>query len=128
MDIFQIVAFGLIAAVLAVTVKSYHNELGIFVSLAAGIIIFLHLLSPIQTVLDILEDLVLEADVNLTYIETLLKIIGVAYVTEFGAQVCKDAGEGTIAKKIEFSGKVIIMLLAVPIIVMILDTVLNLLP
>ncbi len=51
-----------------------------------------------------------------------------AYITEFGAQVCRDADEGTIAKKIEFAGKVIIMFLAVPLIIMILETVLRLMP
>jgi stage III sporulation protein AD len=57
------------------------------------------------------------------YLNTILKIIGIAYVTEFGAQVCRDAGEGAVAGKIEFAGKIMIMVMAVPIIALVLQTI-----
>ncbi|OWZ84028.1 stage III sporulation protein AD [Natranaerobius trueperi] len=128
MDIIQIVGFGFIATVLIVVVRQYKKELAVLLSMAAGIMIFLYLLSPLKSVLDILEELTLQADLDFAYFDTLLKIVGIAYITEFGAQVCKDADEGAMAKKIELGGKIAIMLMAVPLVVMILETVLTLLP
>jgi len=128
MDIIEIVGFGFITLVLIMVIRQNNEELAVMLSLAAGIMIFLQLISPLQSVLTILEELTIQADLNLNYIDTLLKIVGIAYITEFGAQVCKDAEEGTIAKKIELAGKVAIMLLAVPLVIMILETVLTLLP
>jgi len=59
---------------------------------------------------------------------TILKIIGIAYIAEFGAEVCKDAGEGAIASKIELAGKVIIIVLAAPIITSLLDLIVEIMP
>ncbi|UMZ73960.1 stage III sporulation protein AD [Natranaerofaba carboxydovora] len=128
MSIIQIVTFGIIAAILSVTLRQYNREMALLLSVAAGIVIFLQIVEPLVEVLDIIEELTVEGDIEMRYVDTLLRIIGVAYITEFGAQVCKDADEETIAKKIEFAGKIIIMLLAVPLIIMILETVMRLLP
>jgi stage III sporulation protein AD len=57
-----------------------------------------------------------------------LKITGIAYIAEFGAEVCKDAGEGSIASKIELAGKVTIIVLAVPIITSLLDLIIKVMP
>ena len=65
---------------------------------------------------------------NYMYLQTILKIIGIAYIAEFGSQVCRDAGEGAVANKIEFAAKVLIMVMAVPIIALVLDTIVRLLP
>jgi stage III sporulation protein AD len=68
------------------------------------------------------------ANINLFYLTTILKIIGIAYIAEFGSQICKDAGEGSIAAKIEFAAKVLVMVLALPIIVAVLESILRLIP
>ncbi len=128
MDIIQVVGFGFIALVLVIVVKQHNPEIAVLLSLAVGVMIFLHILRPLESVLNVLEKLTLEADLDLEHLDTLLRIVGVAYITEFGAQVCQDAGEGTIAKKIELAGKITIMVMAVPLVMMILETVLTLLP
>lgn len=128
MDIFQIVAFGIVAAILSVVVRQHNQEIALLLSVVAGIVIFIQLVEPLSEVVEIIKELGLEGDINVTYIETLLKIVGIAYITEFGAQVCRDADEETIAKKIELAGKIIIMFLAVPLIILILETVMELLP
>ncbi|NLC37881.1 MAG: stage III sporulation protein AD, partial [Clostridia bacterium] len=51
-----------------------------------------------------------------------------AYIAEFGAQVCRDAGETAIASRVEFAAKVLIIVLAIPIVVAILETIIRLLP
>jgi stage III sporulation protein AD len=70
----------------------------------------------------------LRAQLNMVFLSALLKIIGIAYIAEFGTQVCRDAGENALAFKVELAGKVMILILAVPIISTIVDTVERLLP
>lgn len=128
MEIMQVVGIGLIGAVLAVFVKERNKEIAILVSMITGIIIFLFALSKIGAVLDVLEELASRANVNMFYLMTILKIIGIAYIAEFGAQICKDAGEGSTASKIELAAKILVMVLALPIFVAILESILRLIP
>jgi stage III sporulation protein AD len=62
------------------------------------------------------------------YVETIVKIIGIAYIAEFGAQITKDAGQGAIASKIELGGKVLILSMAIPILTVIIETIISMLP
>ena len=128
MDVLQIVAIGLIATVLVVVVKSQKPELALLLSVAAGVIIFLLVLGKIGSIMDIIKDLAARAGINMVYLGTILKIIGIAYIAEFGAQICRDAGEGAVATKIEFASKILIMVLAVPIVVAVLQALLKLVP
>lgn len=128
MEIFQVVGIGLIGTVLAVFIRERNRELALFVSLVSGLIIFIFAVSKIGAVIQVLRELATRANVNVFYLTTILKIIGIAYVAEFGAQICKDAGEGSIASKIEIAAKVLVMVLALPIMVAILESILRLLP
>ncbi|HZX21361.1 MAG TPA: stage III sporulation protein AD [Clostridia bacterium] len=128
MEIFQIVAIGLIAAILSVLIKNEKPEIGMYISLVAGIIIFLFIITRLQSVIGILSQLANKINIDSTYLSIILKIVGIAYIAEFGAQVCKDAGEGVMASKIEFAGKVLIMVMAVPILVSLTDLIINMVP
>ena len=76
---------------------------------------FLILIDQIHSILQMIERVASEAKVSNVYVETLLKIIGIAYIAEFGAQITKDAGQGAIASKIELAGKILILVMAIPI-------------
>ncbi len=128
MEIVQIVGFGLIAAILVVLLKNQRPEIAVLLSVTAGVIIFLLVATKIKAVVDVLGDLADHAQVNSFYLATVLKIVGVAYIAEFGAQVCRDAGESAIAAKVEFAAKVLVMVLALPIIVAIMESVIRLIP
>ena len=128
MEILQIVGFGLVATILIVLLKNQRPEIALQLSVAAGVLIFLLLATKIKAVIDVLNDLATHAQVNSYYLSTVLKIVGIAYLAEFGAQVCKDAGEGAIGAKIEFAGKILVMVLALPIIVAITESVIRLVP
>ncbi len=123
MDIFRIVGLGLAAAILAVFVKNWRAEVAIMISVAAAIIIFLAVAPYLKAVLDTFEDISNQIGLDIKYITVVLKVIGIAYVTQFGAELCRDAGESAIASKIEFGGKVIIMALSMPIIYQFLEVV-----
>jgi stage III sporulation protein AD len=72
--------------------------------------------------------LAVRSNINMVFLKTILKIIGIAYIAEFGAQIVRDAGMEAIASKIELSGKILIMVMAIPIITVIVETVMKLMP
>jgi stage III sporulation protein AD len=128
MEIVQIVGLGLVATILALVIKEQKPMFAFLLAIASGVIIFYFLIDKIAEVIRILERLAVQADLNLVFLETILKIIGIAYIAEFGAQMTRDAGQGAIASKIELAGKVLILVMAVPIIQIIIETVIDLLP
>ncbi len=75
-----------------------------------------------------LERLATNANLNMVYVETILKIIGIAYIAEFGAQITRDAGQGAMAAKIELAGKVLILVMAIPILTVLIETIIDFLP
>jgi stage III sporulation protein AD len=93
-----------------------------------GCVIFLFLVDQVYEIIRMIERIAINASVNLIYVETILKIIGIAYIAEFGAQITKDAGQGAIASKIELGGKILILTMAIPILTVIIETVLGMIP
>jgi len=83
---------------------------------------------PLGQAVTALAELAARAKVERFYLDTVLRVIGVAYLAEFGSQICRDAGEGAIASKVELAGKVLIMVLAVPVVTAVVEVVLRLLP
>lgn len=128
MEIVQVVSLGILVTFLIVLVKKQRPDFAIFLSIVVGVAIFLMMLGKIEAVFNVLTDLGSQANVNMIYMGTVLKIIGIAYIAEFGAQVCRDAGEGVVATKIEFAAKIIVMVMAIPIILAILEALLKLIP
>lgn len=128
MEIIQIVGFGLVAAFLALVLKEQKANFAFLITLMVGAGIFLFLIDKIGQVIAMLQRLAVNANVNMIYVETLLKIIGIAYIAEFGAQITRDAGQGAIASKIELGGKILILVMAIPILTVIIETVLTLIP
>ncbi|MEW6308230.1 MAG: stage III sporulation protein AD [Bacillota bacterium] len=127
MEIFQVVGLSIVAVVLLTLLRRQRPELAVQVSIVVGVIIFLAVAARLASLLDVLYDMAQRAQVNTLYLTTVLRIIGVAYAAEFGAQVCRDADEGAVAAKVELAGKVTILVLAVPILIAIMDTLLRLL-
>ncbi|HOC05725.1 MAG: stage III sporulation protein AD [Bacillota bacterium] len=128
MSIMQIVALAVVAVVLIVIIRQERPELAMQLSMVAGLIIIVFVLWKLAGVIKVLERLALRAELNMVFLSALLKIIGIAYIAEFGTQVCRDAGENALAFKVELAGKVMILVLAVPIISTIVNTVERLLP
>lgn len=128
MGIVQIIGIGIIAAIFSVTIRQQKPEFAVLVSIAAGIIIFFTIADRLPYVIDTFNNIIGKTQVDMIFISTLIKIIGIAYLTEFGSQICKDMGEGSIASKIELGGKVIIMVLGLPILTALTETILGILP
>lgn len=128
MDIQSVLAFAAISLVLLVVLREQRPEIAVLASLAAGAMLLVAALSALSPALAVLSDLAVKAKVERYYLDTVLKVIGVAYLADFGAQVCEDAGERALGHKVELAGKVLIMVMAVPVVSAVLEVVLRLLP
>ncbi|MBY0004886.1 stage III sporulation protein AD [Priestia aryabhattai] len=124
----QIVGLGLVATFLVLILKEHKSPIAFLLVVFVGSVIFLFLIDQIYEIIKMVERLSINAHVNMIYVETILKIIGIAYIAEFGAQITKDAGQGAIASKIELGGKVLILSMAIPILTVIIETIISMLP
>ena len=125
MVILQIVILGIVATLLSVSLKNSSPNFSLLIGLVTGILIFLFMAEYLKKVLDILINLTQSAGVNGAYIEVVLKIMGIAYISRFGAELCKDAGESAVAAKIDLAGKVLIAVVSSPVILALMEMVQN---
>lgn len=128
MDIAKIVGVGLIAIVIITILKQYKPEFSVYISLLTGVIILSLVLGKVQGIIEIIKNLSEKTALNNEFLILLLKVTGIAILTEYIVSVCNDSGENAIANKIDLGGKIIIMSLSIPIISGLLDTIIKILP
>ena len=122
--IFVYIGIALAAALTALFLKeSKLNALAMLAALAGGAVILFKLLPSLSTLLDGYSALGEAGGVSQYYFSLIMKIIGVAYICEFASQVCRDAAQGAAALKLELAGKVAILLLSMPVLSSIIQTV-----
>jgi stage III sporulation protein AD len=127
-EIGQVVGLGLAAALLLALVRQVRPEMGVALSIAASAAVFLLILPQIVDVVRLVQGVGLRAGVSAPFLATILRILGIAYLAEFAAGLCRDAGESALAQRVEMAGKVLILVLAVPILNAVMTLVLRLLP
>lgn len=108
--------------------KQYKPEFVIYVSLIAGALILAMLLPRIAAIIELLNNLSNKTAINTQFLALLIKITGIAFLTEFAVSICKDSGETAIANKVDMGGKVIIISMSIPIISGLLQTIIKVLP
>ena len=128
MEIIKIIGIGLISLVIITIVKQYKPEFAMYVSLMAGALILILAFDKLADIIKLLRNLASKSSINGTFITLLLKITGIAILTEFAVSICKDAGENAIANKMDIGGKIMIVAVSVPIISSLLETVTKVLP
>ena len=126
--IIKIIGIGLVALIIIILLKQYKPEFAIYISLLAGVLILLLVMDQLTEIISLLQSLASKASINSTFLALLLKITGIAFLAEFAVSVCKDAGEGAIASKIEIGSKIIIIAISIPIISSLLEIILKILP
>ena len=127
-EIIKIVGIGLIALVIAIILKQYRPEYAIYVSIVAGILILVFIMSKITGIINLLKSISDKTYINKQFLSILLKTTGIAIITEFAVSICTDAGEKAIASKIEIGSKVIIIAMSIPIISSLLELIIEILP
>lgn len=128
MEVVQIVGVGLIALVIIMVLKQNKPEFVIYVELIAGVIILSLCFDKITAVVNFIYEISGRIQLSNRFVGIMLKITGIAILAEFATSICKDAGESSIASKIEIGSKVLIVTTSIPIISSLLEIVLKVLP
>lgn len=126
MDITKIIGIAFITVIVVNLIKNYRPEFAIYASIIAGAIILFFTINELTPIVSMLQNLSEKMGVSSKFFGILLKITGIAYLTEFGANVCKDAGETAVASKVELAGKILIISLSIPILLALMETLFEL--
>ncbi|MBC5627516.1 stage III sporulation protein AD [Clostridium sp. NSJ-6] len=127
MEIIKIVSFALAALIIFMLLGERKKELAVLVAIIAGAIIFLALIDKLSEIINFIGTIADKANIDMVYIGIVLKILAIAYLSSFCSEICKDAGASSIASKVEFAGKILILALAIPILMAVLNSILQIL-
>lgn len=123
MDITKIVVVSLVSTLIISVIKPQKKEFALTISIICGVLIFSFIFSYLKSIIDTINAVMERFNLDTSMFVIIMKIIFVAYICEFGANICRDAGESAIASKVELGGKIIIVYLSLPVI----EAVINLL-
>jgi len=127
-EVIKIIGIGMSSLIIVIVIKQYRPEFAIYISIIAGILILVISLQKMGVVVNLIQNISEKAGINGEFLSILLKITGIAILTEFAVSVCKDSGESAIASKIEMGSKVIIISMSIPIISSLLELMISILP
>ena len=113
----KLVGLALVSTILCLIIKKDRPEMAMFIAILTGIMILLSVTYQFNFIIESINELANKANIPTMYISLIIKLIGIAYLMEFAIQICKDCGEGNIASKLEFGGKIIVMTMSFPILV-----------
>ncbi len=123
MSILKIGIIGVIGALISLQLKNGRSEYGIYISIAISILIFFSIIDKLEIFIRTIERINDFLMVDSSYIKTMLKMVGITYISEFSSGICKDAGYQTIALQIELFGKLTILALGMPVLLALLETI-----
>lgn len=128
MEIIRIIGVGFLGLITTVILKEYKKEYAIYASLICGTIILFYSMGTLESIISFLVNIVSNSRYNNAFIKIILKITGIAILAEYAVSICKDLGENSIANKIDFASKIIVVSLSIPIISNTLEILTELLP
>lgn len=122
----KIVFVALIGIVASMLLKNVNSQYSFAVVIVTGVIIISVLYVDIGNVVEVFNTFTNGYGVSDEHIKLLLKVLGISYITQFGASVAEECGEKFVAKKIEFSGRIFIISLSIPILLNLMNTIIDL--
>ncbi len=128
LEIMQLIGVALVSTTLCLVIKKDRPEIANFIAIIAGVVILLSVVYKLNFIIEGIQNLADKANIPTMYISLIIKLIGIAYLVEFAISLCKDCGENNIASKLEFGGKIIVMSMSFPILLSIVEMVLNIIP
>ena len=123
MDIVKIAIMGIVGARLVIMLEGQKKEYELYVTLGVSLCIFYFIMSKLQLVISVVNRMQDYVNLDTSYIGILIKMIGITYVSEFSASLCKDAGYQAVAGQIEMFGKLSILVISMPVIMVLLETI-----
>lgn len=128
MEIIKIIGIALVALIIIILLKQYKPEFTIYISLLTGVLILILVMDELTGIMNLIQTIASKASINQQFLTILIKITGIAFLSEFAVSICKDSGEGAIASKIELGSKIIIISMSIPILSSLLEIILKVLP
>lgn len=119
----KIGAIGLTGILIALFLREVKPQFAVYISMVTCLLIFFYAVSKLSYIADTLVTMRDYVDIQSSYLTTLLKIVGITYIADFSASLCKDAGFGAIAGQIEIFGKLSVLAISTPILMALLETV-----
>lgn len=123
MNMVQIGMIGVLGALLAIQFKGGKTEYGIYMSVAVSIVLFLCIVDRLEIFVRTIDEISRYISVDTGYLSTMLKMIGITYISEFSSSICKDTGYQTISVQIEVFSKLTILAMGMPILLALLETI-----
>lgn len=127
MNIFVIAGLAISVTAIISVLKEIKPEFTVLISTVFGVVIIFSLYSPIKEIISSIYSIAQQTGIQNEIITPVIKITGISLIAEFAASICADAGQSSIASKVESAGKITVLAVSVPMITQILNTVLNLL-
>ncbi len=115
MEILKIVMVALAGITAASLVQSVRAEVSVYIALATGVILLIMILGSLTNLFEYFEAIYSKVEYGREYFPVIIKVLVIAYLSDFTAQLCKDAGQAAIGTKVELAGKVMIFLISVPV-------------
>ncbi|MBO5088355.1 MAG: stage III sporulation protein AD [Lachnospiraceae bacterium] len=123
MSFFKIVCGVLIGVLLAIKLKHLGSPLWVYLSLALSVFVLFYIINRLSFVMDFLDEILEDIGLESGYFEILIKIVGISYLCEFASNLCKESGFLSVASQIEIGGKLTMLVMSMPILLAIVDTV-----
>lgn len=127
MEIFKIVALGILMCIVIIIVKQIKPEFAILVLIAGSVVMLCYLFNYFTNILGVFDKIISKTGINAELFAIILKIVGIGYLIEFAANICTDSGNPAIADKIVLGGKLMILTVSMPIITNLLNIIVELL-
>lgn len=124
----KIVVIGLITCLATLIVKPIRSDFAIFIAMAGGLIILFLVLGYISQIFDVFKTIISTTGLSSNLYKLLIKIIGIGYLIEFAVGICCDTGNASLGDKILLGGKIVILVMALPIVSNILQIIIGILP
>lgn len=127
-EIIKIIGIGFVSLVIIIILRQYRPEFAIYVSIITGVLILFFIMDKLSGIINLLKSISNKTYINKQFLGILLKITGIAIITEFAVSICVDSGEKAIASKIEIGSKIVIVAMSIPIISNLLEIIIEILP
>ncbi len=114
-EIMRIAAIGIVGAVLAVTLQQQKKEIALVLTVVVGALLLWEGSGYLRKILEGLQQMAADTGISGDHLKLLFKLLAISYVVEFGSEVCKDAGQQSLAGKIQLGGKLMMAALALPV-------------
>lgn len=123
MGIVGIMIFAVMSAILASQLKVLKGNFDTYIITAACLVILFYILTKLTAIVDVITRLQSYISIDWAYMEILLKIVGISYITQFSSDMCKECGYGAIGNQIQIFGKLAVMTISMPIVLALIDTI-----